>query len=86
MSSNKLNLKKYFPISYENSLLKAIISYLIVGLVAGLLIWVATKLTGWIPVVGVVIGWLVGIVSVLVEVYIVCGIVVSILRAIKFIK
>lgn len=81
-----MNLKKLFPISYEKSLLSGIIKYLVVAIVAGLLIWLSTALTGWIPVIGTIIGWVLGIVSTIVEIYVIAGIIVSILRKLDIIK
>ena len=81
-----MNLKKLFPISYEKSLLSGIIKYLVVAIEAGLLIWLSTALTGWIPVIGTIIGWVLGIVSTIVEIYVIAGIIVSILRKLDIIK
>ncbi len=83
-------LKKYFPYSYKSKslggLIVSIITYLVIGLLAGLAIWLATLLTGWIPVIGGIIGWLLGIVASLVEVYNVVGIVLAVLVFLKVLK
>ena len=79
-------LKKLFPTSYKNTLLGSVLRYLLIAIVAGLLIWLATLLTGWIPVVGTIIGWVLGIAGTIVEIYVVAGIVVSILRKLNVIK
>ena len=84
-------LKKAFPLSFKKTkgvgeLIINILIYLLVGIAAGALIWLASMLTGWIPVVGALIGWLVGIIGALVDVYVVVGIVISILVFLKVLK
>jgi hypothetical protein len=79
-------LKKIFPVSYEKSLLVSIIVYLITAVVASLLIAFAGAITGWIPVIGTLVGWALRIVGIVVDIYVVGGIVVSILLALKVIK
>ncbi|MBO4940525.1 MAG: hypothetical protein J6D30_05875 [Clostridia bacterium] len=79
-------LKKFFPISYSHSLLKAIIYYLVVAVVATVLIFLAGLITGWIPVVGAIVGWVLRIVGILADVYVIGGIVVSILVKIDVLK
>ena len=81
-----MDLKKLFPLSYQLDLVKSIIYYLVAAIVAGLLIWLSTALTGWIPVVGAIIGWVLGIVSTIIEIYVIAGIIVSILRKVDVIK
>ena len=81
-----MDLKKLFPLSYKKSLLVSLIVYIVVAIIAGALIGLAGLLTGWIPVVGMVVGWALRIISILVEVYVIGGIVVSILLALKVIK
>ena len=81
-----MDLLKLFPISYKQSLLVSVIIYLIQAVVAGLAIGFAGLLTGWIPLVGVIVGWVLRIISMLVEIYVVGGIIVSILLALKVIK
>ena len=81
-----MNLKKLFPFSYEKSTLVSIIIYLVTAVVASLLIAFAGTLTGWIPVVGTLIGWALRIVGIVVDIYVVGGIVVSILLALKVIR
>ena len=81
-----MNLKKLFPVSYERTLLVAIVIYVIVALLASLLIGFAGAITGWIPVVGTLVGWVLRIVGILVDLYVVCGIVVKILVTLKVIK
>ncbi len=83
-------LKKYFPVSFRAKdvvgLIVSILIYFVIGLVAGLAIWLATAITGWIPVVGAIIGWLLGIVSTLVEIYSTVGIVIAVLVLLKVVK
>ena len=81
-----MDLKKLFPLSYKQSLLVSIIVYVIVAIIAGVLIGLAGLITGWIPVAGTLVGWILRIISILVEVYVIGGIVVSILLALKVIK
>lgn len=81
-----MDLKKLFPISYNKSLLIALVVYIAVAIVAGLLIGFAGLITGWIPVVGAIVGWVLRIVSVIVEIYVISGIIVKILLALKVIK
>lgn len=82
----KATLKKVFPISYSKTLLQSIIYYVLAAIVAGLIIWLATLLTGWIPVVGALIGWILGIAGSLVEIYVIAGIIVSILIKLEVLK
>ena len=79
-------MKSLFPISYEKSLLAALVIYIGAAIVAGLIIWLAGMLTGWIPVADAIIGWVLRIVSILIEVYVVVGIVLKILVALNVIK
>ena len=81
-----MDLKSLFPISYKNSLLVALVIYIAVAIVAGLIIFLTGTLTGWIPVVGRIIGWGLRIVSILVEAYVIVGIIVKILLALNVIK
>ncbi len=84
-------LKKFFPLSFKFSkdvanLIVGIIVYLIVGAIAGALVFLATLITGWIPVVGGIIGWALGVVSSLIGVYVLAGIVIQILAFAKVLK
>ncbi len=81
-----MDLKKLFPYSYQKSLLVSLIIYIVTAIVASLLIGFAGAITGWIPVAGTLIGWALRIVGILVDIYVVGGIVVSILLALKVIK
>ncbi len=84
-------LKKFFPLSFKRTdsignLIVGILLYLLVGIVAGALIWLATLIVGWLPVVGALIGWALGVVGGLVELYILAGIIIQILVFAKVIK
>lgn len=84
-------LKKFFPLSFKRTdsvanLIIGILLYVLVGIIVGALIWLATAITGWIPVVGAIIGWILGIVSSLIGVYVVAGIVIQILVFCKVLK
>ena len=81
-----MDLKKLFPISYNKSLLIALVVYIAVAIVAGLLIGFAGLITGWIPVVGAIVGWCLRIISAIVEIYVIGGIIVKILLTLKVIK
>ncbi|MBR4053234.1 MAG: hypothetical protein IKK06_00355 [Clostridia bacterium] len=79
-------LKKFWPYSFTvkakdvTSLVVNIIIQILVAFAAGLLIWLATAITGWIPVVGGLIGVLLGIVGSVIEIYVLIGIVLSVLN------
>ena len=84
-------LKKFFPLSFKRTdtvanLIVGILIYLVVGIVAGALIWLATAIVGWIPVIGTIIGWALGIVSSLIGLYVLAGIIIQILVFCKVIK
>ena len=77
-------LKKFFPLSFKftkdvSDLVIGIIIQIIAVVILGALIWLATAITGWIPVVGKLIGWVLGIVSSLAGIYCLSGIVIQIL-------
>ena len=73
-------LKKFFPYSFGAkdiaALVTKIIVYIVVALVAGIVLWLAGAITGWIPLLGAVIGWILKIIGWIVEAYVVVGIVV----------
>lgn len=84
-------LKKLFPLSFKRTdsvgnLIIGILIYLVVGIIAGALIWLSTFLTLWIPVVGLIIGWILRVVSSLIGLYVLAGIVIQILVFAKVIK
>lgn len=84
-------MKGFFPLSFKYSkdlvsMIFGIVVYLVVAAVAGVLIWIAGMLSGWVPIAGVVIGWILSIASIIVEVYTIAGIVVLILAFLKVVK
>ena len=81
-----MDLKKLFPLSYKKSLLVSLIVYIVIAIVAGAIIGLAGFVTGWVPVVGTLVGWALRIISIIVEVYVIGGIIVSILLKLKVIK
>ena len=81
-----MDLKKLFPVSYNKGLFVAIISYLVVAVIASLLIILAGYITGWIPVVGLIIGWILRIAGILVDIYVIGGIIVAVLVKLNVIK
>ena len=84
-------MKNYFPLSFKYSkdlisMIIGIIVYLVVAAVAGVLIWLAGAIGGWVPVAGPILGWILRVVSIIVEVYTVAGIVVLVLAFLKIVK
>ena len=79
-------LKKIWAFSFTvkkkdvTSLVVNLIIWIIAAAIAGLVLWLATAITGWIPVVGWLVGILVGIIGTVVEIYSLVGIVLSILN------
>ena len=77
-------LKKLFPLSFKRTdtagnLIVGILLYIIVGVIAGAVITLATMLSGWIPVLGAILGWALGVIGSLIGVYTLAGIVIQIL-------
>ena len=84
-------LKKYFPMSWKYTkdvlnLIKGIILYVFVGLIAGLVIAASGFITGWIPVIGAIVGLVLTLAGAIVDLYVVAGIVIQVLVYIKVIK
>ena len=84
-------LKKYFPMSWKYTkdipnLIIGIITYLVVGLIAGAVLAISGLITGWIPLIGGIIGIVLGLIGGLVEIYVVAGIVIQILVYTKVIN
>ncbi len=84
-------LKKLFPLSwkYANDVANVVVGailYVVAGIIAGAVIWLAGAITGWIPLLGALVGWVLGIIGSLFEVYVIAGIVVLILVYLKVIK
>lgn len=84
-------LKKFFPLSFKRNdtvanFVVALIIYVVIGVVAGVLIALAGTLTGWIPVVGTVVGWILRVLGGIIDVYVTVGIVLQILAFTKVLK
>ncbi len=84
-------LKKLFPLSFKYTkdaanLVIGILIYIVIGIIAGALIWLAGMIIGWIPVVGALVGWVLRLVGSLIDVYVVAGIVIQVLVFAKVIK
>ena len=76
-------IKKLFPISWKyqkngKELAIGIIIYIVAFIIGGLLLGIAGLFTG-IPVLGVILGWVLRIVGALLDLYVVVGIIFSIL-------
>ena len=84
-------LKKFFPLSFKRTesvadLIIGILIYILTAVIAGAVIWLASLITGWIPLAGALIGWLLRVIGTLIEVYVTAGIVIQILVFCKVIK
>ncbi len=83
-------LKKIFPLSFKYTkdvpnLIIGILIQIVVGVIAGALIFLATMITGWIPVAGALIGWALGVIGGLIGLYVLAGIIIQILAFCKVI-
>ena len=85
-------LKKFWSYSFKvekknvSSLVVNLIVWVVAAFVAGLVLWLASFLTGWIPVLGWLIGVIVGILGSVVELYSLIGIVLSVLVYLDILK
>lgn len=83
-------LKKLFPFSFGADDIKPlaikVVVYIAVAFVVGLILALAAQLTDWIPVVGTAIGVLLSIIGWICEIYVVGGIVVTVLDYLKILK
>ena len=84
-------LKKLFPLSFKEmpdvkSLIIGIVVYLVLAILAGVAIFLATLIVGWIPFAGAIIGGLLGILGSLIDLYALAGIIIAILTYTKVIK
>ena len=84
-------LKKFFPMSWKYTkdvpnLIKGILIYIVIGLLAGAAIALSGLITGWIPVVGALVGIILKLAGALVDVYVLAGIVIQVLVYTKVIK
>lgn len=78
------NLKKIFPLSFKytkdvSNLVIGILIQVVAMVAVGLLVALATFITGWIPVVGTLIAWILGVISSLIGLYLLASIVIQIL-------
>ena len=74
-------LYTYFPVSnpVKSGDIRSLLISILIYIVADVLVGVAAKLLGWIPLVGV----LVGIVAALLSLYFLVGVVLSIIKFVK---
>ena len=85
-------LKKFWPYSFKvekknvSSLVVNLIVWVVGAFIAGIILWLATALTGWIPVIGALIGIIVGIIGSVIELYSLIGIVLAILVFVDVLK
>ncbi len=84
-------LKKLFPMSWKYTkdvanLIRGILTYVVIGLIAGAVIAISGLITGWIPLIGGLVGIILSLVGALVDVYVVAGIVIQVLVFTKVIK
>ena len=85
-------VKKIWSYSFKvqkksvSSLVVNLIVWVVGAFLAGVILWLATALTGWIPVVGWLIGTIVGVLGGVIELYTVIGIILSILVFLDILK
>lgn len=77
-----------FKVEKKNvsSFVANLIIWVVASVLAGIVLWLAGQLTGWIPVVGEIIGTLLGLVGAVTELYCTVGIVLAILVFIGVLK
>ena len=83
-------LKKIFPFSFGAMAVKElvfkIITYVFMALGAGLVLWLAGMIVGWIPVLGSMVGGALKLIGWSVEIYLQAGIVLAILDYTKVLR
>ena len=84
-------LKKFFPLSWKYAkevadLVIGVIIYVVAAVIASAVIWFATLVTAWIPVVGGLVGIVLGLLGTLVDIYAIAGIVILFLVKFNVIK
>ncbi|MBQ8387511.1 MAG: hypothetical protein IJX46_01120 [Clostridia bacterium] len=83
-------LKKLFPVSFGTKDVTALvirtIIYILLAIVAGAIVALATMLVGWIPVVGAIIGWALGVIGSILGLYFLAAIVVLFLAHFNVVK
>ncbi|MBE6730950.1 MAG: hypothetical protein E7564_04595 [Ruminococcaceae bacterium] len=77
-----------FKVEKKNasSLVVNLIVWVVAAVLAGLVLWLAAALTGWIPLIGGLIGGIVGFVGGVIEIYSLIGIVLSVLKFLDIVK
>ncbi|MBE6639404.1 MAG: hypothetical protein E7616_08155 [Ruminococcaceae bacterium] len=84
-------LKKLFPHAFKckksevGNFVITLILYLVFGIIAGAVIWVAGLLTG-IPVLGFILALVLRILGSLVDLYVIVGVILSILCFLEILK
>lgn len=63
-----------------------IIAYVVAACLAGIILWLASMLTGWIVIIGPLFGFLLGLIGGAIELYCLIGIVLSVLVFIDVLK
>lgn len=76
-------LKKFFPYSFGAKDVTGLVIKIVVYLVVGLIVSLVCKLVSLIPFVGPIVAWLVGSV---VDLYVLVGIVLTVLDYLKVLK
>ena len=83
-------LKTLFPVSFGTKDVTALvirtIIYILLAIVAGAIVALATMLVGWIPVVGAIIGWALGVIGSILGLYFLAAIVVLFLAHFNVVK
>ena len=85
-------LKKIWAHSFKvekkkaSSLVINLILWIVGAFVASIVLWLASFLTGWIPVIGLLVGLVVGVLGGAVELYCLIGVVLSILVFLDVLK
>ena len=83
-------LKTLFPVSFGTKDVTALvirtIIYILLAIVAGAIVALATMLVGWIPVVGAIVGWVLGVIGSILGLYFLAAIVVLFLAHFNVVK
>ena len=84
-------LRKIFPLSFKKmdsvaSLVIGILIYIVAAAIAGIAIWIATMIVGWVPGIGGLLAGLIGAVGGIIGLYAFVGIVLQILFYCKVLK
>jgi len=83
-------LKKIFPLSFGSKdvagLIIKVLLYIVVAILGGVVIWLATSILGVIPAIGGILAWLVGFVGSFIDLYALVGIVITFLAHFNVLK